>query len=147
MSVHYLQVMRDAVLENQTEADFVTSAEPKAIATHHLDKLSRQMCPHLRHFVVFSSLTSGFGNAGQTSYGMSSSITERICEARFRDGLPGLAVQWGMVGDVGVVTEMQEEHKYIETGQLCSEISIIHLGQALCTQTVDVWLRLNINMF
>jgi fatty acid synthase len=123
MSVHCLQVLRDAILENQTEADFVTSAGPKAFATRHLDKLSRQMCPHLRHFVVFSSVSCGHGNAGQTNYGMSNSIMERICEARIRDGLPGLAVQWGAVGNVGLVAEMQEEQSKLEIGEFCSENS------------------------
>jgi hypothetical protein len=94
ISVYYLQVLQDAVLENQTEAAFVTSAGPKAVATCHLHQLSRQMCPHLRHFVVFSSLVCGHGNAGQSNYGMSNSI----CEARVRDGFPGLAIQWGMWG-------------------------------------------------
>jgi fatty acid synthase len=56
---------------------------------------------------------------------MNNSIMERICEARVRDGLPGLAVQWGVVGDVGVMAEMQE--KWTNIGQLCSENSFIHL--------------------
>jgi fatty acid synthase len=127
-----LQVLRDAILENQTEADFVACAGPKALATRHLDKLSRQMCPHLRHFVVFSSLECGRGSAGQTNYGMNNSIMERICEARMRDGLPGLAVQWGAVGDVGLVAEMQEKQQNIETGRLYSENSCMHLEQVLC---------------
>jgi fatty acid synthase len=96
------------------------------------------MCPHLRHFVVFSSLTSGHGNAGQTNYGMNNSVMERICEARVREGLPGLAVQWGAVGDVGLVAQMQEEHRDIEIGQLCSENSFIHLDQTSYAQTLDV---------
>lgn len=74
------------------------------------------MCPQLRHFVVFSSVSCGRGNAGQTNYGMSNSIMERICEARVRDGLPGLAVQWGAVGDVGLVADMQEEDREIVIG-------------------------------
>jgi fatty acid synthase len=120
-SVHYLQVLQDAVLENQTEEAFATSAAPKAVATRHLDKLSRQMCPHLRHFVVFSSVSCGRGNAGQSNYGMNNSVMERICEARVRDGLPGLAVQWGAVGDVGMVAEMLEERPNLEIGEFCSE--------------------------
>jgi len=111
-----LQVLRDKLLENQTEADFTASAGPKALATHHLDVLSRQMCPHLRHFVVFSSVSCGRGNAGQTNYGMNNSIMERICEARVRDGLPGLAVQWGAVGDVGLVAEMHENQTDVQIG-------------------------------
>ena len=106
-------------MENQTEEDFVQSAGPKSLATRHLDVLSRQMCPHLRHFVVFSSVTSGRGLAGQTNYGMNNSIMERICEARVRDGLPGLAVQWGPVGDVGSLAEKEEEQPDLQIGQLC----------------------------
>jgi fatty acid synthase len=127
-----LQVLQDRLLENQTEADFTASAGPKALATHHLDVLSRRMCPHLRHFVVFSSLACGYGNAGQTNYGMSNSIMERICEARVSDGLPGLAVQWGVVGDVGVVAEKQEEQPEIQIGQLCFVNRFIQLVQTSC---------------
>lgn len=38
----------DAMLENQTENNFVGSFEPKATATKFLDELSREMCPYLR---------------------------------------------------------------------------------------------------
>jgi fatty acid synthase len=133
-SVHYFQVLRDAILENQTEADFVTSAGPKAVATHHLDELSRHMCPHLHHFVVFSSVSCGRGVAGQTNYGMNNSIMERICEARVRDGLPGLAVQWGAVGDVGLVAEMREEHTDIVIGQLHFGNGFRQLEKIFCAE-------------
>ncbi|XP_069677436.1 fatty acid synthase-like isoform X2 [Periplaneta americana] len=108
--------LRDALLDNQTEEDFIASARPKAHATLYLDELSREMCPQLRHFVVFSSVSCGRGNAGQTNYGMSNSIMERICEGRVRDGFPGLAVQWGAVGEVGLVAEMQEDNTEIVIG-------------------------------
>nr|QCW07581.1 fatty acid synthase 1 [Blattella germanica] len=109
-------VLRDALLENQTENDFQISAGAKAVATQHFDVLSRQMCPNLHSFVVFSSVSCGRGNAGQTNYGMSNSIMERICESRVKDGFPGLAVQWGAVGDVGLVADMQEENTEIVIG-------------------------------
>jgi len=50
---------------------------------------------------VFSSITSGRGNFGQSNYGYANSIMERICEQRKIDGLPALAIQWGPVADVG----------------------------------------------
>jgi fatty acid synthase len=50
---------------------------------------------------------------------MSNSVVERICEARVRDGLPGLAVQWGFVGDVGLLAEKEEEKPDLLIGQLC----------------------------
>jgi fatty acid synthase len=50
---------------------------------------------------------------------MNNSVMERICEARVRNGLPGLAVQWGAVGDVGLLAEKEEEQPDIQIGQLC----------------------------
>ncbi|XP_031358293.1 fatty acid synthase-like [Photinus pyralis] len=109
-------VLRDDLFENQTEENFVKVLSPKARATQHLDALSRQVCPHLQHFVVFSSVSCGRGNTGQTTYGMANSIMERICEKRKREGYPGLAIQWGAIGEVGLVAEMQEQHKEIVIG-------------------------------
>lgn len=40
-------VLADSAFENQTADTFRTSFAPKAIATEHLDRLSRQICPSL----------------------------------------------------------------------------------------------------
>lgn len=112
-----LQVLKDALFENQTEADFIASAGPKAVATQLLDKLSRKLCPDLGHFVIFSSVSCGRGNVGQANYGLSNSVMERVCESRKAAGLPALAVQWGAVGEVGLVAEMQEDQLEVVIGQ------------------------------
>lgn len=110
-------VLRDALFENQTVDNYKISLAPKVFATLRLDTLSRSLCPHLKYnlysflvhkyyfchfrdFVIFSSIVSGFGNTGQTNYGMANSVMERICEKRRKDGLPALAIQWGAIGDV-----------------------------------------------
>lgn len=108
--------MKDALFENQTEEDFKASAGPKSIATALLDKYSRIMCPKLKHFVIFSSVSCGRGNAGQTNYGMSNSVMERICEIRHSEGLPALAVEWGAVGEVGLVADMAEDNQEVVIG-------------------------------
>ncbi|XP_061721884.1 fatty acid synthase-like [Cydia pomonella] len=99
-------VLRDALLENQTPESFETVAKPKIYATRALDMASRELAPELEHFVAFSSVSCVCGNAGQSNYGLANSAMERLCEQRRADGLPGLAVQWGAVGDVGVLTAM-----------------------------------------
>lgn len=109
-------VLRDGILKNQTAETFAESFQSKARATQILDKLSRKMCLKLRHFVVFSSVSCGRGNAGQTNYGMANSVMERVCEKRAEEGLPGLAIQWGAVGDVGLVADMQEDDKELIIG-------------------------------
>ncbi|XP_050353710.1 fatty acid synthase-like [Nymphalis io] len=101
-------ILKDSIFENQTPASFMTSFAPKALATMYLDKLSKKLCPKLKNFVIFSSITCGRGNAGQANYGFSNSVIERICESRKTLGFPALAVQWGTIRDVGLVADMQE---------------------------------------
>ncbi|KAL3221900.1 hypothetical protein MRX96_029108 [Rhipicephalus microplus] len=98
-------VLRDALIENQTAEMYMDVCKPKVLGTECLDNVSRKECPELDHFVVFSSMSCGRGQTGQTNYGFANSVMERLCERRVADGLPGLAIQWGPIGDVGVVHE------------------------------------------
>lgn len=98
-------VLNDALFENQTVETFEKVCAPKVKATLLLDSLSRQLCPELDYFVCFSSVASGKGNAGQSNYGFANSFMERVCEARRAEGYHGMAIQWGAIGDVGVVAE------------------------------------------
>ena len=109
-------VLKDCIFENQTVETFTESFVSKAWTTQTLDILSRKICPKLRHFVIFSSVSCGRGNAGQTNYGMANSVMERVCEKRMKEGLPGLAIQWGAIGDVGLVADMQENNKELVIG-------------------------------
>ncbi|XP_052751981.1 fatty acid synthase-like isoform X2 [Galleria mellonella] len=128
-------VLKDSIFQNQTAETFKTSFGPKALATMHLDKLSRILCPKLKNFVVFSSVSCGRGNAGQTNYGLSNSVMERICEIRKKQGLPALAVQWGAVGDVGLVAEVRDEDVQRDIGgTLLQKISS-------CLLTLDKFLK------
>ena len=40
---------------------------------------------------------------GQTNYNFANSLMDSVAEARRRAGLPGLSIQWGVIGDVGLV--------------------------------------------
>lgn len=91
------------MFKNQTSENFVSTAGPKFQGTLNLDQISRIKCPDLEHFVVFSSVASGFGSLGQTEYSLFNSAVERICEQRRRENLPALAVEWGGVGNVGML--------------------------------------------
>ncbi|XP_055540270.1 fatty acid synthase-like [Wyeomyia smithii] len=108
--------LRDGILENQTTEKFYECLAPKAQATGYLDFASRECCPQLKRFVVFSSVSCGRGNAGQSNYGMANSIMERIIERRKAAGLPAKAIQWGAVGEVGLVADMVEDKVDMEIG-------------------------------
>lgn len=106
----------DSIFSNQSPELFTQSFGPKVNATLYLDEFSRNMCPLLHHFVVFSSAACGRGNAGQTNYAMANSIMERIIEDRVENNLPGKAIQWGAVGEVGMVAKLVEGHMELEVG-------------------------------
>lgn len=108
--------LQDGIIENQNPLKFVKSLAPKADATRFLDEWSRVMCPDLEQFVVFSSVSCGRGNAGQANYGMANSVMERVIEKRHLDGLPAKAIQWGAVGEVGLVADMAEDKLDMEIG-------------------------------
>ncbi|KRT82111.1 dehydrogenase, partial [Oryctes borbonicus] len=109
-------VLKDALFENLSVEDFKVPIVPKAICTKYLDSISRRLCPNLTYFVIFSSISCGRGNIGQTNYGMANSVMERICEKRKREGYPALAIQWGAIGEVGLVAKMQEDHRELVIG-------------------------------
>ncbi|XP_044764314.1 fatty acid synthase-like [Coccinella septempunctata] len=128
-------VLKDSLLENQSPESFRTSLGPKAVATKYLDEITRVRCPDLRDFVIFSSVSCGRGNGGQTNYGMSNSIMERICEKRKLDGYPALAIQWGAIGDVGLVAETMEDHIEMEIG------GTLQQRISSCLQVMDTFLK------
>lgn len=107
-------ILNDNIFEFQNADKFARTMEPKANATRHLDELSRTLCSSLQYFVVFSSGSCGRGNAGQSNYGMANSVMERIMEQRCSLGFPAKAIQWGAVGDVGLVADEQGNSFNIE---------------------------------
>ena len=132
-------VLKDATLENQSVETFASCCGPKVDGTLFLDQVSRLKCPAIDYFVCFSSVVSGRGNAGQTNYGYANAVMERVCDERKRLGLPGLAVQWGAIGDVGVVAEVLGGNDVIIGGT--------SLPQRLpsCLETLDQFLIMSQN--
>jgi len=59
---HLAMVLKETPIANMTQKMFGLAADTKFKVCQHLDQLSRQLCPHLDYFVVFSSYSSGFGN-------------------------------------------------------------------------------------
>uniref|UniRef100_H2MEE3 Fatty acid synthase n=1 Tax=Oryzias latipes TaxID=8090 RepID=H2MEE3_ORYLA len=127
---------KDGMLENLNPELFIDVIKPKYDGIVHLDRVTRRSCPDLSYFVAFSSVSCGRGNAGQSNYGYANSAMERVCEKRRFDGLPALAVQWGAIGDVGVVLETMGSNDTVIGGTLPQRITscLEVLDQFLCQQ-------------
>ncbi|KAJ8964696.1 hypothetical protein NQ317_001270 [Molorchus minor] len=82
-------VLKDALIENQTKEMYEEVFKCKILSGQNMDAVTRETCPELDHFVVFSSIASGRGNSGQTNYAMANSALERLCEKRKREKFAG----------------------------------------------------------
>ena len=130
-------ILKDAEFLCQTEKSFAEVAEPKAVLMENLDAASRKYCRSLDYFVAFSSTSSGYGNSGQANYGWSNSVMERICEKRVAEGLCGLAIQWGYIGQVGYLAE-----KITATGTPISVFAgLLPQNIGSCLRVLDAALR------
>jgi fatty acid synthase len=124
-------VLDDNLIENLSKESFEKVVRPKAEGTKILDELTRSL--HVDHFVVFSSVSCGRGNAGQSNYALANSQMERICEERRKKNLPGLAIQFGAIGDVGVVQDQMCGNETIISGTIPQRI-------ISCIKALDLFL-------
>ena len=65
---HLALVLNDCLIENQTIDKFNETIESKANIFENLDKITRDLSLDLDYFVVFSSVSCGKGNGGQSNY-------------------------------------------------------------------------------
>ncbi len=97
--VHAAMVLRDALAADLTPDAMGEVMAPKIGGALNLDVLTRGIA--LDHFVLFSSITTLFGNPGQLPYVAANGYLEALAIARREAGLPGLAIAWGPIGDQG----------------------------------------------
>ncbi|MFJ9847696.1 type I polyketide synthase, partial [Kitasatospora sp. NPDC101155] len=69
---------------------------PKVTAVDHLDRLTRELAPELRAFVVFSSVSSVFLGAGTGSYAAANAYLDAVAHQRRAAGLPATSLAWGL---------------------------------------------------
>ncbi len=100
--VHAAVTMDDALLHHLDESRFARALKPKLDGASHLDRLTRN--DPIELFLLYSSITTTFGNPGQGNYVAANAAMEAVAERRHRDGFPALAIQWGPIGDAGYLT-------------------------------------------
>ena len=98
---HAAMVLDDALIDDLDEIRFRKVLEPKIKGVDNLDRLTRSL--PLTTFVLYSSVTTLFGNPGQGAYVAANAYLEGVARRRRAKGLPALAVGWGPISDVGVV--------------------------------------------
>ncbi|MEM7524367.1 MAG: beta-ketoacyl reductase [Pseudomonadota bacterium] len=104
--VHSAMVLDDALFDS-LDADRLSAVmRPKIAGAALLDKATRDL--PLDHFIVYSSVTTLFGNPGQSAYVAANAYLESLMAARREAGAPGLAVAWGPIADIGYLAREEK---------------------------------------
>jgi len=125
---HAAGVLHDSLFFNMGAAQWDSVNQVKAEGVRNLDRALRDTNQNKSLFVGFSSVAALFGNAGQTNYAHANSVIDSVMNQRSQDGLPGLSVQWGAMGSVGMLAH-QDLDARIPVGTM--------QGRSLCVQRLD----------
>ena len=98
---HLAMVIDDAPLAALTPERMRTVLGPKAHGAWLLHEATREM--KLDCFVMFSSVSSIFGNPAQGNYSAANAFLDSLAHHRQALGLPALSVNWGVLGGEGFV--------------------------------------------
>jgi acyl transferase domain-containing protein/NADPH:quinone reductase-like Zn-dependent oxidoreductase len=99
---HLAGTLEDRTLIDITPESLDQVFAPKARGALNLHRATEH-CP-LDHFVLFSSVASTFGNAGQISYSAASAFLDGLASYRRHQGLPALSYNLTAVAEVGMAS-------------------------------------------
>lgn len=98
--VHAAGVLDDGMLTQQTLERFREVAAPKIRGAFLLHEHTKTL--GLDFFVLFSSVASLLGSAGQANYAAANAFMDGLAHWRRHSGLPALTINWGPWADVGM---------------------------------------------
>lgn len=120
-------VLEDRLFVDMTAESLNKVLAPKVEGSRILDEA---FGAELDFFVLFSSLASVFGNAGQSNYHAANLFMQGLCARRRAQGLPASVMHIGFVTDVGYVARSGRQFKNHLSKlslQLMSEADLHHL--------------------
>ncbi|MFI9359478.1 SDR family NAD(P)-dependent oxidoreductase [Kitasatospora sp. NPDC053057] len=106
--LHTAGVLSDAPVSGQSWESFETVLAAKVYGTWLLHRAVAEL-PGVRFFVGYSSVTSVLGTAGQSNYAAGNAFIDLLMRWRTEHGLPGLSVNWGPWGEVGMAARLGEQ--------------------------------------
>jgi acyl transferase domain-containing protein/acetyl esterase/lipase len=85
----------------ESSAELLTAAmSPKVLGAWYLHQLTRTL--PLDYFVLFSSVAGTLGETGTAAYSAANNFLDALSHVRQSQGLPSIAIGWGLLGDVGI---------------------------------------------
>jgi NADPH:quinone reductase-like Zn-dependent oxidoreductase/NAD(P)-dependent dehydrogenase (short-subunit alcohol dehydrogenase family)/acyl carrier protein/SAM-dependent methyltransferase len=108
---HLAMVIDDAPLTQLDAGRLESVLRPKAVGAWLLHR--KTIDTALDAFVMFSSASSIFGNPAQGNYAAANAFLDSLAHHRRALGLPGLAVNWGVLGGDGYVARNEKVAEFL----------------------------------
>src|SRR5258705_406147 len=99
---HCAGLLDDGIIAQMDWQKFDRVTAPKVAGGWLLHEYTRGL--DLTHFVMFSSILSLIGSAGQANYAAANAFLDALVAHRRGEGLPGLALNWGPWDETGLAT-------------------------------------------
>jgi len=108
---HLAMVIDDAPLTALTRERMASVIGPKAYGAWLLHEGTKDQ--PLDCFVLFSSVSSIFGNPAQGNYGAANAFLDSLAHHRRALGLPALTMNWGVLGGEGYVARNERVAEFL----------------------------------
>ncbi len=108
---HLAMVIDDAPLMDLNRERMSTVLTPKAYGAWLLHEATKDK--PLDCFVMFSSVSSIFGNPAQGNYSAANAFLDSLAHHRRALGLPALTINWGVLGGEGYVARNERVAEYL----------------------------------
>ncbi len=117
--IHAAGVLDDGALVNHSVARFADVLAPKLQGGWNLHALTQD--EPLDFFVMFSSVASLLGSAGQGNHAAANAFLDMLAHYRRAMGLPALAINWGAWSEIGVAAPLVEQIRRQGLGAISPE--------------------------
>jgi acyl transferase domain-containing protein/acyl carrier protein len=134
--VHAAGVLDDGVVEFLTGDRLDGVLAPKVDGAWHLHELTAEA--DLTAFVVFSSVASLVGSAGQAAYSAANAAVDALVAARRAAGLPGTSLAWGLWADPAGIAGTLDETGLARLDQMGIVPLSNELGLALFDRALEL---------
>lgn len=104
--IHAATVIDDGLVRNFTREQISRVLAPKIQGAHFLHELTLDKSLDL--FVLYSSVTTLFGNPGQSNYVAANLWLEALSAHRRQQGLAATCIRWGAIDDVGFLARNEK---------------------------------------
>ena len=108
---HLAMVIDDAPISVLDRERMHSVLAPKAHGAWLLHEGTRDLA--LDCFVMFSSISSIFGNAAQANYAAANAFLDSLAHHRRANGLPALVINWGALGGQGYVARNERVAEFL----------------------------------